>query len=103
MRFLMKVRIPIDAGNTALRNPEFGHKMQELLTAIKAEAACFTTIDGQRGAYIVINMDDTSKMPFIAEPFFLWLKADVEFLPVMLPQDLAKAGPDIAAIVKKYP
>jgi hypothetical protein len=32
--------------------------MQELLKEQKAEAAYFTTINGQRGCYIVVNVDD---------------------------------------------
>jgi hypothetical protein len=41
-------------------------------------------------------------MPKIAEPFFLWLNADIDFLPVMRPEDLVKAGPSIIAAVKKW-
>ena len=102
MRFILKVRIPNDTGNTALRDPKFGAKMGELLKEIKAEAAYFSTIDGQRGGYIIVNMDDASQMPAIAEPFFLWLGADVTASPVMAPEDLAKAGPSIGAAVKKW-
>ena len=102
MRYLLKIRFPVDAGNAALRDPNFGKKIQQLLKDIKAEAAYFTAVDGQRGGYVVINMDDASKIPAIAEPFFIWLKADIEFFPVMLPEDLGKAGPDIAAAFKKW-
>ena len=69
---------------------------------IKAQAAYFTTMDGQRGAYIVVDMNDASELPAIAEPFFLWLKADVTAMPVMTPEDLAKAGPAIGAAVKRW-
>ena len=102
MRFLLKVRFPIEAGNKALRDPQFGSRMRELLADIKSEAAYFTTVDGQRGGYIVLNMDDVSQMPAIAEPFFFWFNADVEFLPVMRPEDLGKAGAAIEAAVKKF-
>ncbi len=98
----MKMRFPVEAGNAALRDPQFGAKMQQALADIKAEAAYFTAVDGQRGGYIVVNMDDASQIPAMAEPFFLWLKADVEFIPVMLPQDLGKAGPAIEAAMKKW-
>ena len=93
MRYLLKIRFPVDAGNSALTDPQFGEKMQRLLAEIKAETAYFTSINGQRGGYIVVNMEDASEIPAIAEPFFLWLKADLEFMPVMLPADLARAGP----------
>jgi Domain of unknown function (DUF3303) len=102
MRYLLKVRFPADTGNAALADPKFGEKMQRLLAEIKAEAAYFTAMDGQRGGYIVVNIDDASQIPAVAEPFFMWLKADIEFLPVMLPADLAKAGPSIAAATKNW-
>ena len=98
----MKLRIPIEAGNKSLRDPDFGAKMQRVLEEIKAEAAYFTTMDGQRGGYVVVSMDDASQIPAIAEPFFLWLNADIDFLPVMLPEDLGKAGPAIGAAVKNW-
>ncbi|MEI7895884.1 MAG: hypothetical protein WCJ26_02520 [bacterium] len=102
MKYIMKLKMASEKGNEALRDPEFGHKMHELLTQINAEAAYFTTICGHRGAYIVVNMNDASEIPAIAEPFFLWLNAELDFLPVMKPEDLGKAGPAIAAAVKKW-
>jgi hypothetical protein len=102
MKYIMRVRIPMERGNEALRDPQFGHKMNELLTEIKAEAAYFTTITGQRGAFIIVNMNDASEIPAVAEPFFLWLNADIEFFPVMRPEDLAKAGPSIGAAADKW-
>jgi hypothetical protein len=102
MKYIMKVRMDTDKGNVALSDPEFGHKMSELLAEIKAEAAYFSTIRGHRGAYIVINLNDASEIPAVAEPFFLWLNAEIEFLPVMRPEDLQKAGPAIGAVVKKW-
>ena len=47
-------------------------------------------------------MSDASQIAAIAEPFFLWLKADLEFIPVMMPEDLMKADPAIQAAVKKW-
>jgi hypothetical protein len=102
MKYIMKVRFPMERGNQALSDSQFGHKMNDLLAEIKAEAAYFTTICGQRGAYIIVNMNDASEIPAIAEPFFLWLNADVEFFPAMRPEDLAKAGPSIGAAAQKW-
>jgi hypothetical protein len=92
----------MEEGNKALRDPEFGAKMKQLLSDMNAEAAYFTTVDGQRGGYIVVNFDDAAKIPGIAEPLFFWLKAEVEFIPVMVPEDLAKAGPAIEAAIKRW-
>jgi hypothetical protein len=102
MRFIMKVRMPNETANDQVSDPQFGKKMHDLLDEIKAEAAYFTTFNGARGAYIVVNMTETSQMPKLAEPFFLWLRADVDWFPVMTPEDLGKAGPDIAAATKKW-
>lgn len=102
MLYVMSVRIPIEAGNAALSDPDFGTKMQDVLRDIKAQAAYFTTMGGQRGGYIIVDLADASQIPGVAEPFFLWLKADVTFQPAMRPEDLAKAGPGIAAAVKKW-
>jgi hypothetical protein len=102
MLHILQVRIPIGAGNDALRDPEFGRKMNALLEEIKAQAAYFTAVDGQRGGYVIVDVKDASEIPAIAEPFFLWLKADVTFMPCMKPEDLGRAGPAIAAAVKKW-
>lgn len=92
----------LEKGNKAISDPQFGKKMNDLLKEIKAEAAYFTSVDGQRGGYVFLNMNDASEIPGIAEPFFLWLGADLEFIPVMKPEDLEKAGPAIGAAVGKY-
>lgn len=102
MKYLMKIKMPNERGNDNIRDPQFGLKMQEALAEIKAEATYFTTIDGCRGAYVVVNMNDASQMPGIAEPFFMWLNAEIDFVPVMTPHDLGSASDSIQAAVKKW-
>ena len=103
MKYLMKVKLASgDSGNDLLKDPQFGQKMQELLSEVKAEAAYFTTVCGNRGCYVVVDIDDASQIPAIAEPFYLWLKAEIDFYPVMTPEDLAIAGPAIASAVNKW-
>ena len=102
MRFLMKVRMPVEKGNAAIKDPDFGKKMEGMVQALKPEAAYFALDEGQRCAYFVVHAQDASQLPGIAEPFFLAFNANIEFTPAMTPADLAKAGPDIGAAVKKY-
>jgi len=103
MKYIMRVKMASgERGNDLLKDPLFGKKMQDLLSEVKAEAAYFTTICGSRGAYVIVNMDDASQIPAIAEPFFIWLKAEIDFYPVMTPADLGKAGPAIEAAFKKW-
>jgi hypothetical protein len=47
-------------------------------------------------------MEDVSLIPAIAEPWFLAFNASVEIHPVMIPDDLAKAGGAIENAVKRY-
>jgi hypothetical protein len=47
-------------------------------------------------------MDDASQMVAMAEPVFFAFKAKVKFIPVMLPEDLAKGMPAAAKAIKKW-
>lgn len=102
MKYLMKIRIPNDPGNKRIQDPKFGQRVQEALKEVKAEAAYFTTICGARGCYVVVNITEASEIPAKAEPFFNWLGAEIDFLPVMTMEDLGKAGPAIESAVKKW-
>jgi hypothetical protein len=103
MKFIMKVKMASGKeGNDLLKDPQFSKKMQDALREVKAEAAYFTTIDGARGGFVVVNVDDASQIPAVAEPFFLWLKAEIDWYPVMTPEDLGKAEPAIEAAKKKW-
>jgi hypothetical protein len=48
------------------------------------------------------NLEDTSEIPAVAEPFFLEYDAKVTFSAVMNAQDLAKAAPGIEKAVKEH-
>jgi hypothetical protein len=61
-----------ESGNNLLKDPWFGKKMQDLLKEVKAEAAYFTTICGNRGGYVIINMNDASQIPAIEAAFKKW-------------------------------
>lgn len=100
MRILMKVSLPVEAGNLAARG---GFQvMGKILAEQKPEAAYFFAENGQRTALLVFDMQDASQIPGLAEPWFLALNASIEMQPVMTPADLAKAGPAIEQAVKNY-
>jgi hypothetical protein len=69
---------------------------------LKPEAVYFTDDNGQRTAFIFLDMQDASQIPAIVEPWFLAFNAKIEFHPVMTPDDLARAGEGIEKAVKKY-
>jgi hypothetical protein len=102
MRFLIQVRIPVEAGNAAARAGKLGPTIQSILADLKPEAVYFTDDNGQRTALLFIEMQDASQIPAMVEPWFLAFNASVAIHPVMMLDDLAKAGSSIEAAVKKY-
>jgi hypothetical protein len=103
MRMLLRVSIPVEAGNAAAKAGTLGSTVERILADLKPEAAYFFVDDsGQRSGAMVFDMKDPSQIPGIAEPWFLAFNAKVWFRPVMNPQDLAKAGPSIAAAAGQY-
>ena len=101
MRMLMLVKVPHEPFNAAVRKGTAGKTIQSILEEIKPEAAYFTEQDGTRGAILVVDVADPSKIPGLAEPFFLSFNADVEFRIVMSPEDLGKSG--LESIGNKWP
>jgi hypothetical protein len=100
---LLRVSIPVEAGNAAANAGTLGTTIERILADLKPEAAYFfADDDGQRSGSIVFEMKDTSQIPSIAEPWFLAFNAKVSMRPIMNPQDLAKAGPSIGKAVKQY-
>jgi hypothetical protein len=102
VRFLVKVNIPVEAGNAAAKAGTLGTTIQSILADLKPEAVYFTDDHGQRTGFLVLDMQDAAQIPAIAEPWFLAFHASIEIHPVMVPDDLTKADSAIRAAVKKY-
>ncbi len=100
MRMLMNVKFPHEPFNTAVRDGSAGNKIRRVLDEVKPEAAYFTEQDGHRGAILIVNLNDPSQIPAMAEPWFLLFDADIEFRVVMTPEDLGRAG--LEALGKKW-
>jgi len=96
---MMRVMIPVETGNAAIRNGRLPQQMQEILGRIRPEAAYFTTDKGLRTCYLFIDMKDQTDIPSLAEAFFLEFNASVEFMPVMNAEDLQKALAKVTATV----
>lgn len=92
MRVLLKVKLPIEPFNAAVKDGSVGKKIKRILDETKPEAVYFTAIEGHRGGILVVDLADASKIPSIAEPWFLQFHAECEVYPVMTPADLEMAN-----------
>ncbi len=103
MRMLLRVSIPVEAGNAAAKAGTLGSTVEKILADLKPEAAYFFPDDnGQRSGSIVFDMKDSSQIPAISEPWFLAFNAKISLRPVMNPQDLATASPSITKAGQQY-
>jgi hypothetical protein len=91
MRFIIRAQIPTEAGNRMMQNPNGIQELEAYIRNIKAEASYFFEASGNRTMVFIANMDRTDQMAAFAEPLFM-MGAKVEFHPVMLLEDLKKAG-----------
>lgn len=96
MRTMMKVTLPVEAGNKALRDGVLPQMVEAMVKMTKPEASYFYAETGKRSMLFVFDMKDASQIPSIAEPFFTEMNAEVSFIPVMNADDL-KRGLDKTA------
>ena len=102
MKFLITVSLSNDAANESVRSGELGNIIQNILEDVKPEAAYFGAKDGMRTAFLIVDLEEASQIPAVAEPFFLAFNASIDITPVMAPEDLGKAGPAIGNAVKNF-
>lgn len=100
MKMLLTVEMPHEPFNSLVRSGKAGEAIGRILDAIKPEMAYFTEQDGKRGGIFVIDVQNPSDVPRLAEPFFLTFQANCKFRVLMSPDDLQKAG--LAELGKKW-
>ena len=102
MRFLVRATLTNAAGNALCTDKEMGHKMEAILSEVRPESVYFGIEHGQRSLFCIVNVDGSHELPRIAEPFWLGLKADVEFIPVMNQDEFKKASTYIESSTRKF-
>jgi hypothetical protein len=92
MTVILNIKFPVQKFNEAVRDGTAGKKLERILEAVKPDAIYFTEFNGERGAVAIFHFADASKIPFLAEPWFLTFEASVELKMAMTAGDLHKAG-----------
>ena len=94
MKMLLDITLPHQQFNAAVKDGTAGSKLNRILESTKPEAVYFTEQHGQRGAILVVDLPDASKLPALVEPWMLLFQADIKMRPFMTPDDLKRAGLD---------
>lgn len=92
MRILMIVQFDTETFNAAVKDGSVGAKMHRILDALKPESVYFVEIGGIRTGVMVVNLENASQIPSVAEPLFLTFNAKLTMHPAMTPADLGAAG-----------
>ena len=100
MRMIMHVDFPVEPFNSMVRDGSAGAKIQQVLEDVKPEAVYFSERDGQRGAVVIVDVADPSRVPAVAEPFFLAFNAAVRFRVAISAEEIARSGLDMMG--RKY-
>jgi hypothetical protein len=85
---MMKVSIPVEAGNRGVKEGILPKTVMAFVDQAKPEASYFTAENGKRPAFFVFDLKDPTMIPSIAEPFFMNLNASIELSPAMNLEDM---------------
>ena len=88
MRTLVRVHIPVEKGNEAIADHSLPTAIQGFMQKYNPEAMYFFPEGGVRTCIAVFDLESTSLIPVVSEPFFTQLHATVEMFPVMNIDDL---------------
>jgi len=88
MRTLLQIVMPVESGNKAIKDEALSKVLDKVFSSIKPEATYFLSMRGKRCCMAFFDLKSPADIPVIAEPFFMGLNAEVEFIPVMNPEEL---------------
>ncbi|GAA2538888.1 MULTISPECIES: hypothetical protein [Streptomyces] len=90
MRVMLKATLDTEKSNEIIRSGKMPEQIKEILDRLQPEAAYFGPLGGRRTVLLVLDMQDSSDVPPVGEPFFTRMNAEVEMCPVMNAEDLQK-------------
>jgi hypothetical protein len=102
MRVMVRFSFSADAGNAAIRTGKLEKVFRQLIEDLKPEAAYFHAVEGDRGGFFVVNMQESSQIADIAERLFYGVNAKIELVPVMTADDLRKGLSGVQETIRRY-
>jgi hypothetical protein len=102
MRFLISAKIPTEAGNLMVQDPNLLNKLETYIDKVNAEATYFFEADGNRVAVFIVDIQSADQIPVLVEPLFSGMGAHVELHPVMSLDDLKKGIPQAVVEANSY-
>ena len=79
-----------------------GGREPAIVEELKPETAYFSDMEGARGGYLIVEVEDASQIPAIAEHLFLGLGATIQIHPVTNPENLVKGVRAIGQAVHNF-
>ena len=83
MRVLIEAIVPTETANVAMKRGTFATTLQAILEGMRPEAAYFTEVEGYRTAFLVVDLQDASQIPAVAEPLFQAFLKDTAIRPLL--------------------
>jgi hypothetical protein len=93
MRTMLIAHIPNNEATIKMfkENPNMvSEGIEAILKKLNAQASYFGEDDGERTAFVVVDIPSPDMIPVFTEPFFIKLGAKVEIKPVMSIEELKK-------------
>jgi hypothetical protein len=88
MRMMLKVSIPVEAGNKGVKEGILPETVMRFVEAMKPEASYFFPQGGLRTALFFFDLENPTMVPTAVEPFFTNLNASIELTPAMNLEDM---------------
>lgn len=88
MRVMMKVCMPVEAGNKGVKEGILPDTVMRFVEQMKPEASYFFPEDGLRTALFFFDLENPTMIPTVVEPFFTKLNAAITLTPAMNLEDM---------------
>jgi hypothetical protein len=88
MRTMLVVELDTETSNKNIADGSMTKTMDEVMGALKPEAAYFYAHNGHRAMTLVVDAEDEAAIVSLCEPFWLQMNASVEAFTCMNADDL---------------